>query len=210
MGMVITMSEPTMNLALYGDRSGFLQNYLSNQLQQLGPNLNAFGQRIYDAMQTSYNFVTDQLVRYGLRSELQSSGISAVDNYYEPLLDWQALQNANATMQRWVMANPTVRQLYLDQNIDGYSGEYVDISGSGIADTDYNYRLVMSGVIQDVGDGDEYVIKHYFQDLLPGDRLLDHFEKEVILDSWAASEWLIENCKFDFTCKSETPVEINK
>lgn len=209
MGLVLNMSEPSIDLAIYGDRSGFLQNYLSQQMQQLGPSLNEFGQRIQNAITTSYNFVTDQLTQFGLRNELSQAGIGVIDNYYQELLDWQSLQTANPTMQRWVMANPTVRQLYLDQNIDGYSEEYKDVFGGGIAETDYNYRRVMDGVIDDSGDNDEWVVKHYFEDINPGDKELDHHEKCLILSTWSATDWLLNNCKFDFTCKSDEPTKIN-
>lgn len=210
MGMVLNMSEPSIDLAIYGDRSGFLQNYLTQQIQNLGPSLNEFGQRMYGALQTSYNFVTDQLVQYGLRNELSQAGLNVLDNYYTELLDWHALQNANPTMQRWIMANPTVRELYQDQNIDGYSEQYKDVFGGGIGDSDYNYRRVTTGVIMDDSTDDTWTVKHHYEDLLPGDKELDHYEKCIILETWSATDWILDNCNFDFTAKSDEPTKINR
>lgn len=211
MGIVVSMSEPSIDLALYGDKSNFLQGYLSNQMQSLGTNLNEFGQKIQNAIQTSYNFVTDTMTQYGLRNELSQAGLDVLDNYYKELTDWVALQEANATMQRWIMTNPTVKQLYIDQNLDGYSGEYQSVSDNeGVGVDDYNYRRVMDGMVDTSKEDDTWVVNHFYEDLLPGDRELEHFEKCAILTSWSASDYMLANCDWDFTCKSEEPVKINK
>lgn len=210
MGVVVNVSEPGLDLMLYGDRSQFIGNYLQQQIQQLGPVMNSFGERLMGAVQTSYDFVTDQLTQMGLKHELQSQGLGVVDNYFVELPDWEAMQQANLTMQRWVMAQPDVRDLYQSQDIDGYSDEYVDLDEGGIGESHYDYRRVMDGVITDGEEVDEWVIKHYFEDLLPGDRELDHYEKELILNTWEAAKYMLETCDFDFTAKTEEPSKINR
>lgn len=204
MGIVVNLSAPAIDKMLYGDRSNFLTTYLQNQMQQLTPAFNAMGQKLYDSLMTSYNYVTDKLTQYSIRNELSSVGIQYLDNYYQELLDWTALQNANVTMQRWVMSHPTLRQHYIDQNLDGYSDTYVNISGKNVGKEDYNYRRAMNGVMTDDG----YSL--YFEDLMPGDRELDHYEKDIIQNTFSAIDWMLSNCDFDFTNKSEQPTKINR
>lgn len=208
MGMVLSLSEPSVDMLLYGDKSNFLAGYLTNQMQQIGPAFNEFSQRVYNSIQNSYNFITDKLTQYGIRNELSAAGVNVLDNQYMELLSWQALQQANPTMQRWIMSHPRVRQLYVDQNVDGYSDQYKNIYGKGVAEEDYNYRRVMTGVIQD--SGKYSVVKHFFEDLLPGDRELDHYEKNIILNTYSAIDWVLDNTAFDFTCVSEEPTKINR
>lgn len=208
MGIVMELSEPALDLALYGDKSGILNNYLSQQLQNIKPAYNEFSNRIYQCLQSSYNFVNNQMVKYGLLNQLDSNGIQALDNYYTDLTSFIALQNANATMQRWIMAHPDVRKLYLDQNIDGYSGSYQNVFGKEIGEDDYNYRRVMDGVMCD--EGDITVVRQYLDDLLEGDRELNHYEKVKILHTYDAIDYLLKECKFDFTCKSDEPSKINR
>lgn len=208
MGQVISLSAPALDMMLYGEKSRGMGTYLMNQIQNVAPAFNEFSQRIYNALQNSYNYVTNQMLQYGIKSELQQAGLSYVDNYYQPLTSYTELQNANLTMQRWVMAHPEVKQLYVDQNIDGYSGSYENVWGKGVGDKDYNFRKVMDGVVKSTDDG--YEIKWYLEDDLPGDKELDAFERTQVLRTWNAIDWMLENCEFDFTHVGDKPTKINR
>lgn len=208
MGMVLNLSEPSLDMYLYGSKAHILNNYLANQMAQIQPAFNAFSQRIHDSIASSYNFINDKLTQYGLLNQLQNQGLQALDNYYVDITSFQGLQTANLTMQRWVMAHPVVRQLYLSQNIDGYSNSYQNVFGKEVGEQDYNYRRVMDGVVVDTEDG--FVVKHYIDDLMPGDRELDHREKTKILTTYDFIDHLLDTCKFDFTCSGEEPPKINR
>lgn len=208
MGIVVNVPEAGLDMVLYGDKSGVISNYLYQQMQNLPQAFNEFSERIYNAMSNSYNYVNDKLTQYGILNELRNSGLKIVDNYYEELLTFQQLQNANLTMQRWVMAHPQIRQMYVDQNLDGYSGTYKNISGKDIGEEDYNYRMVMDGAVIPTEDG--WTMKHYIDDLQTGDRELNHFEKVKIRSTWEAMDWFLQTSNFDFTLKSDTPVKFNK
>lgn len=208
MGIVVNVSEPGMDFLLYGNKSNIVSNYLYNQIQTLPKVFNEFSERVYNSMLNSYNFVNDKLTQYGILNEIKQSGVNVIDNYFDDLLTFKQLQEANLTMQRWVMSHPQIRQMYIDQNLDGYSETYKNIFGKEVGEKDYNYRLVMDGVITSTDD--HWVVKHYIDDLLPGDRELDHFEKAKILNTWQAMDWILDNCQYDFTIKSDQPVKFNK
>lgn len=202
------MSAPALDLVLYGNKSDLINNYLVQQMQQVKPAFNEFSNRIYQNLQNSYNFINDKLVQYGILNQLHQQGVQVVDNYYMELNSFTALQNANLTMQRWVMSHPEIRQLYVDQNLDGYSETYKNVFGKGVGEDDYNYRRVMDSVVQDTDNG--FVIRHYIEDLLPGDKELNHYEKVQILHTYDAIDHILSSCKFDFTVKSEEPIKINR
>ena len=62
MGQVLTLSEPALELMLYGSKAGIMNNYLQRQMQNIQPAFNEFSNRIYNTIQTSYNFINDKLM----------------------------------------------------------------------------------------------------------------------------------------------------
>lgn len=207
LGQIYNIPEAGVDLLLYGDKSNIVSNYLYNQMQALPQAYNEFSERIHNVMTTSYNYVNDKLIKYGILNQLYNNGLRVIDNYYEELLTFQQLQNANLIMQRWVMAHPQIKQMYINQNLDGYSETYKNISGKITGENDYNYRLVMDGGLVPTGDG--WIFKHYFEDLQIGDRELTHFEKVRIRNTWEAMDWFLSTSKFDFTLKSDIPTKMN-
>lgn len=208
MGMVVTIPEAALDYAIYGDNSHTVSNYLATQMQQMPQMFNALSSRIYDAMMTSYNYVTDVMTKHRLIGTLQNNGLHTVENYISPLTTVEQLQQATPVMQRWVMSHPEVRQLYLQQNIDGYSDSYHNVFGKGVGEDDYNYRRVMHGVLQD--DGVHMYTKHYEEELIVGDRMLDHHEQVGILSTYDAIDSILASSDIDFTCNSTQPSKINR
>ena len=102
MGIVVNVPQAGLDMILYGDKSNVISNYLYQQMQAMPQAFNDFSQRVFNAMSTSYNYVNDKLTQFGILNKLQESGLVVIDNYYQELLTFQQLQNANLTMQRWV------------------------------------------------------------------------------------------------------------
>lgn len=209
MGQVLTLSEGALDMALYGSKAPILNNYLQQQLNQLQPAFNTFASRIYDSIRSSYDWINNKMVQYGILNELNQAGMTAIDNYYMDCLSFEQLQQANLTMQRWIMCHPQVNQYYIDQNIDGYSNTYQNVFGKGIGEDNYNYRRLMDKVLTSEDD-DTWQVKYHLEELLPGDKELDHYEKVRILHTHDAIDWILKTCQFDFTNTSDVPSKINK
>lgn len=117
----------------------------------------------------------------------------AVTNFWQtdtvrPLVSIDQLQHAPLTMQRFLMAEPTVRKMYHQQRVDGYSETYVDIHPGVRGHDHYDYRRVMQGFVV-VDDADEegmegFSATTYFDELLPDDAELDHGQQIDIIQSW--------------------------
>jgi len=209
MAIVLDTPEAGIDYVIYGDKTEVVSNYLQQQLSQLPKMYNEFTERVHNSVNSTLHFLNDKLTHYGIKQRLESQYKGVVENnQYVELNSFQDLQNANLTMQRWVMTHPEIKQHYVNQDIDGYSNTYVNITENSYGENDYNYRRVMDGVLLDVGDRWEF--KTYIDELMPGDRELDHFEKDVILNTWSTIDWILDNCKFDFTDVSEEPSKINK
>lgn len=99
-------------------------------------------------------------------------------------------QNAPNKMVRWIMAEPSVRELYHQQRLDGYSDLYVDVHPGAVGEHHYDYRRVMDGIVVLNDDPDEntpewYAVS-YIEDLIEDDVALTLPEQVDIMDTWKA------------------------
>ena len=95
-------------------------------------------------------------------------------------------------MQRYLMAEPTTRQMYIDQRCDGYSDTYVDVDPGTIGPAHYDYRRATDGLLMDSptpdANGDYgWTAVTYMEELLPDDVELTLSEQVDIQYSW---QWL--------------------
>jgi len=95
------------------------------------------------------------------------------------------MQQAQPQMQRFLMANPFIRNMYQQQSISGYEGHYVDMQPGAIGVTHYDYGQIMSGrVVVTNEDEGEYEITTIFDDT-PEDDPTPVLEAQVdVTNSW--------------------------
>ena len=201
MGQVINIPEAGMDYVLYGDNRAIVGNYLYSQLQQLPNTLTEFGAKVYNTLHDSYNYITDKFTQQNIINSLADQNVNISNSMIFELMTFDSLQTANLTMQRYIMANPVIREKYINQECDGYSNSYKNIFGKTMLKDNYDYRRVTNGIATDIDNGTGFEVNYYHEDLYPGDKELEFHEQVKILNSWDASNWLIENCKFDFTCQ---------
>jgi hypothetical protein len=159
---------------------------------------------MYEQMQMSYRDTTDTLRQYNVMHELSRAGVLQEYDFIQPLITFEQLQQAQPIMQRWVMAHPEVRALHLQQNINSYDGTYLDcLPDNGVAEQDYHWRRVMDGVTREEDVG--MLHRFYHEQLLEGDRKLEHFEKMDILTTWRFIDQILQDNPYDFTCTSDRP-----
>lgn len=209
MGRVVNLSPVAMRTSLFGDNSSFMGNYIQHQIGNMSSMIGNAGNQMLDVLSKSYNVITDEMRKYAIKSELEREGVVELDNNFKELLTFEDLQQANVTMQRWVMACPEVKSVYLDQNCSGYADSYVNLSGNQVGEDDYDYRRVMNCVVQTDESNDTAYARMYVDDLLPGDRELDFYEQGQILQSWETIRHVMSTCKKDFTEDSDVPQNMN-
>lgn len=98
-------------------------------------------------------------------------------------------QQAPLAMQRWIMAEPTVRQYFLDQRCDGYSDTYIDIDPGKVGPDHYDYRRATDGLVFIDEKPDEHGefgwhATTYMEELLPDDVELTLEEQLDIHQTW--------------------------
>ena len=163
-------------------------NYLTERFHQASGALAQMGQGIFQAATNLYQkYASDDAVR------LAQAALRKVQNIWQPdivysMCDIGQFQQAQMTMIRWIMANPTVRQMYHRNEIDGYSDQYVDAQPDVLGEEHYDYRRAMDGyvVINDHAGEDEpeWHADSYFEDLHPDDGDLSLEDQTFIQESW--------------------------
>ena len=186
-GNAIVGGDDGFNALLYPEQNINNFNYIQRQFE----GFNNYIQPISD-IGNSFLLETKKLYEQAKNSDslrLARMAINQVRSLTKPniityLNRLEDIQTAGTAMQRWIMANPEINELYNDKRINGYSDTFIDFSEGQVGDNNYNYCRVNDGVIN--VNEDNYKYKHYYEELLPDDRELTSYEKCDILDTWDA------------------------
>lgn len=176
------------------------QTFLQNQLS-IGTNLlNDAGSKFMESAQNIFEKVSgSEAIRIAKAASRVVNNIWNT-NQIRKLNTIGELQNAPQVMERYIMAEPTIRKLYHNQMCDGYSHSYVDLEPNKIGESHYDYRRVMNGIVVDTDDGGWYA-NSYFDDMLPEDEELMMEEQVDIITAWEKVKEHIKIGKEDPTSK---------
>lgn len=184
--------------AVYGAPDWKALEFLSNQYN----NISTF------AKDTSLEFFNNAKMMYdklsgstAMRMARQASAMVGTMwdadeiRYLKALTD---IQLAKTVMQRWIMANPVVREMYHAQAVDGYSDTYIDLHPGDIGENHYDYRRVMNGIAVEV---DDRILCTTYPDELLDEKELSIEEQVDILLTWDQIEKHLNERKEDPTSK---------
>ncbi|QVD49136.1 hypothetical protein LUCX_66 [Xanthomonas phage vB_XciM_LucasX] len=116
----------------------------------------------------------------------------------------EEFQQANPLMQRWVMAQPFVRQQFKRGAVSGYLGSYVDLDAKFSGKDHYDWRRAMSGMAV-YDDENGWLATTYGDEELEGDEPLSFEDKLHIQDTWEMAEYYLMSGKRDITSPADDP-----
>jgi hypothetical protein len=180
---VIYGGTEAFNALAYGEQNPDNLAYFRERLDGLACTFSDAGQAFANRARELHDQYYNSNVAHIARAALRASQNLFMPNSVMMYQNIGQLQQAGTTMQRWIMANPIVRQAYHAQQCDGYSNSYVDMHPGKIGEDHYDYRRVMDGVVQE-SDEHDWVAKFYMDDTLEGDVDLSHNQKVDILSTW--------------------------
>jgi hypothetical protein len=109
-----------------------------------------------------------------------------------------AFQQAPLSMQRYLIANPVVREMYNEQRLDGWSETYVDMYPGKKGWGHYDYQMAVHGRVQtpaakdeDGQDAEDFHVEFFFDEPVEGDRYLTLLEQHDMFKCWDAMNALI-------------------
>lgn len=211
MAEVVQGGSIAVNTMLFGAPDHNLQTYLSQQFNSSLNHLTDMGKRLYEeSRQLFERYNGDNAIRYIKAVARASSALWQTDSI-RPITTIGEMQFAPPTMQRWIMAEPTVRQMYHEQRLDGYSHYYVDMEPDRVGRDHYDYRRAMNGVIvmneSDNPDEPEWSATTYMDDLYEGDQDLTITEKADIQYTWESVRAMLKYGTEDPTSRFNASLE---
>lgn len=186
---------------LYGERSQSTINYLASQFDTAKNLITDAGKQFFNQAYTWFSHAngSDAI-------DFARKVVSGIDNHYmsdriQALTSLEQLRSASPTMQRWIMAEPTIRRRYAAQACEGYSDTYTDHRPDLIGEKHIDWRLAMNGMLQNP-DEDVNMFVTYIDDLPEDQRELTFLEKIDIATTWAAVRGYMEEGSEDPTSPS--------
>lgn len=186
MAILITGGKRELDYLMYGTPHPGTQQYIESQLAQPSQILTESGRQFFADVQQQYEYF------HGAEAQrLAEAATRKVKALFQPnsirsLWDLTEIQQAPVAMQRWIMAEPTLRAAYHQQRVDGYAGTYEDMYPTQVGEQHYDWRLLNNGLVQMAPEGADYdwEAKLYMDPLVEGDREPTLDEKVVILNVW--------------------------
>lgn len=159
------------------------RQWLAQKSEMVRSTLSTAGQVFFEKARSLYDIVSESQALQMLRNLKGRSDDVWSSNQISYLHTLEQLQTAGPIMQRWIMAEPELRTRYIDQTVDGYSDTYVNYHGDVVGDRHYDYRRVMTGVVQ-VEEDRDFIIQHFSDYMSEDEKELDFYQKIDILNTW--------------------------
>lgn len=170
------------NELAYAPRDLTTIEYLKESALNLSQNLTDTGRMFMDQTREKWaHFFGDNALR-AARAAVRTVQTMWDADVIKQLNTIAQMQHAPVVMQRYIMANPTIRKMFLAQQIDGYSDTYQNIHGNAIGPGHYDYHRMMNGIVEETEEGG-WVSWTYFDELLEGDHELQFDQQMELIDS---------------------------
>lgn len=178
--------------------------YLHDTRQRFTSSLTHTGRYAYEAAKDKIMSFDYQKLGYIAKAIRRMGDNLWMDNVIGTLHDIGQFQHPPPIMRRWLMAEPTVRQLYHQGQVEGYGNDYIDRHPGQVGTEHYDWQVVMDGVVVEDEHGHD-VSYEYFCNTDPAydpdyDEL-DIVDKSNIIDAWAKMSSFIKANRDDPTSK---------
>lgn len=190
---IMGSGKPQQSTLAYFDNQ--YQNMLS-AAQNVG---DAALQQIYQIAQQTYNYVMDTRPWEMAEALMRQTTHMFDPNAIRTLAGLAALQTAKPTMQRWIMAMPEVREMYHNNQVDGYSATYEDAQPGKVGIDHYDWRRATNGMVEFVPEAEDWSSTTFTEELIGNDRELSFGEKVDIKVTWAECLHQMQTQQYDPT-----------
>lgn len=180
---------------IYPEQHPANKAYIVNQLDAYTHLLLDTGKQYFSQAKDMYERINDSTAIRAAKAALRMAKGVVRPNVVTELKDFNDIRSAQPIMQRFIMAQPDIRQLYHDQRIDGYSDTYIDAFPNILGKDHLDFQMVMSGMIEEFVDDageDSWKTTMYAFDVQEGDIELTFENKVDIRHTWDLALLAIE------------------
>ncbi|ARV76724.1 hypothetical protein PHABIO_93 [Pseudomonas phage Phabio] len=110
----------------------------------------------------------------------------------------EELQTANPVQQRYIMAEPRLRDMFLNNSVEGYGDSYTNFQGDAIGIKQFDYRQVTDGIMLEQPD-ETFVVNTFYETIPDGDLELTLHQKVDILRNWNMVNVALDAAEMDPT-----------
>lgn len=160
---------------------GWLQDYSERAFQTFS----SYGQGLIERSRELYDMIDESSAMQMIRNLGTKAKNVWSNNELRALKSLEELQTASPYQQRFIMAQPELRTRYLNQEVEGYSDTYENLHGDAVGRDHYDYRRVMTGIVETPSATEDYYYYVFPDRLAEHDRELNPTEKFDVLDTWA-------------------------
>ena len=183
----IVGSNNEFDALLYPEQHQSVYGYMQEHLQTFSNTVTDIGASFANKAKELYAKLNDSSIMERARAVVRAAKGMMNYNVIYNVANIDDLRSASPVLQKWIMANPVIREKYLDQCCNGYNETYQNIHGNDIGVDHYDYRRVMHGMMEKVGN--DYVVNHYYDTKIDKDeKPLEVDEQFIILDAWDIAE----------------------
>jgi len=181
MAMYIEGGALAFNELVYAPRDPGTVQYLKDSAAQISQNLTDTGRMFMDTAREKWqHFFGDNALR-AARAAVRGVQTMWDADVIRVLSSIAQMQHAPVVMQRYIMADPTIRTMFLAQQLDGYSDSYQNVHGKDIGHSHYDYRRLNNGLVEETEE--DWVSWTFFDELVEGDYELQFDQQLELKDS---------------------------
>ena len=171
-----------MDIAAGGFLDSSTTNWIQDRTQALMSTVSATTAGWFNKARTFYQTISETDAVQALRNLTAKSDLSWKGNNVHLCTSIEQIQASNPVLQRYLMAEPNLRQLYLNQSCEGFAGVYNNVHGNAIGVNHYDYRRVTDGMLMVTESEIEW---NDFYELIPdNDKELELYEKADMIRNW--------------------------
>lgn len=205
MATIIQGDASTFSALAMGEMHPGTQQYLNTQMETPTHTLTDQGRQFLQNTQSLFDRIAESRSMRRVKAVKRAIGEMWQSDEIRHLSTIGEFQWAPDRMQRWLMAEPTIRDMYHKQRLEGYQGTYRDAYPDDIGENHYDYRRATNGFVfvkdEPEDDEPEWTSITYYDDLEPDDRELELVEQSDIIDSWANVKSLVYQGEDDPTSR---------
>jgi hypothetical protein len=156
--------------------------WLQEKSQTLRSTLSETAQGFFDTARNMYSMISVSDAAQALRNLTSKLANVWSTNSIYATTTLAELQTAGPVMQRYIMAQPELRKMYLNQEVEGYGESYVNYHGDSLGVNHYDWRRVMDTIV--TVEDKHYSFTNYAERMADGEEPLTLHEKIDILKAW--------------------------
>lgn len=192
-----TVDDPShFNYIVCPENDVNTQNYLREQLNRNCEGFSDVTKKFFQESRNLFERLNNSTAINAAKRALKfAKGLFHPNSIIE-LDSLEALRGAQAIMQRYIMAEPTIRKLYHEQRCDGFSDTYIDLHPKAIKEDHYDYCRVMQDIVVEEEDSEGNINSYFnhYSDVEYSDEPELEFDDQVrILNTWEVMKLYISN-----------------